>query len=137
MQRDNITYHENRKGQISLNHKPFINQFEHWLKHDLPNASNHMRVAFILHQKVEKIADHIQDFNSEHNKSEYIQWYPLDITESTFYTEKPVPRKKPILKCKCNINFKNKVLNFVNLSRLLRSEEIIDSGTDFVKQDVI
>ena len=45
MQRDNNARHQSRKGHISLNHKLFISQFEYWLKRDLPNASNHIRVT--------------------------------------------------------------------------------------------
>ena len=45
MQRDNNARHQSRKGHISLNQKLFISQFEYWLKRDLPNASNHVRVA--------------------------------------------------------------------------------------------
>ena len=35
MQRDNNARHQNRKGQISLNHKYFNSQFEHYLKHGI------------------------------------------------------------------------------------------------------
>ena len=45
MQGDNNAHHQNRKSQISLNHKLFISQFEYWLKHDLPIASNHINVV--------------------------------------------------------------------------------------------
>ena len=45
MQGDNDVHDRNRKSQIILNHKPFTNQFEYWLKHDLSNASNYVRVA--------------------------------------------------------------------------------------------
>lgn len=47
---DNNARHQNREGQISLNHKLFVSQFKHWLKHDLPNASNYLIVTsyFIL-----------------------------------------------------------------------------------------
>ena len=72
MQRDNNNArHQNRKGQISLNHK-LVSQFEHWLKHDLPNTSNHIRVALSSVKKVflkKKMADHIQDLISEHDNS--------------------------------------------------------------------
>ena len=75
MQRDNKARHRNRKGKVSLNHELLINQFEHWVKHDVPNASHHVRVALSSIKKVnlKKIADHLQDFISEHNNSEHIQ----------------------------------------------------------------
>lgn len=62
------------KGQSNVNDKLFINQFEHWVKHDLPNALDHIRVALssIKNMYLKKVADHIQDFISQHNNSEYI-----------------------------------------------------------------
>ena len=85
---------------------------------------------------MKKIADHIQNFISEYNNSEYIHWYliSLDIIESELFKEKPAPRKKSILKYKCNINFTNKALDFINVARILCSKEIIDSHPDFVEQ---
>ena len=72
MQRDNKAHHQNRKGQIRLKQKLFINQFERWLKQDWPNASNHIRLAlpFIKKVQLKKIVDYIQDFISKHNNSE-------------------------------------------------------------------
>ena len=128
MQRDNNARHQNRKGQIYFNQNLFINQLEHQLNHDLPNASNHVRVPLSSIKKVplEKIANHIQDFISEHNNSEYIQWYLIsrNIIECKLYTEKPVPKKK-------------QSLGFYIIARILHSKEIIDSCPNFVEQDDI
>lgn len=44
MRRDNNARHQIKKGQISLNHKFFVSQFKHWIKHDLLNASKHLIV---------------------------------------------------------------------------------------------
>ena len=75
MQRDNTALSQNINGQTSLTNKFFISPFKHWLKHDLPHASNHIRVALSSIKKVhlKKINDHIQDFIGEHNNSEDIQ----------------------------------------------------------------
>ena len=31
IERDNNSHDQNRKGQIKLSHKPFINEFQNWL----------------------------------------------------------------------------------------------------------
>ena len=61
MQKDDDPRHQNRTGQISFNHKNFLSQFEHWLKHDLPNVSNHIKVTLSSIKKVhlKKLVDHI------------------------------------------------------------------------------
>ena len=44
----------------------------------------------------------------------------LDI-ESKLFVEPVVARKHSLLKYRCNISFSNKALDFINLSKLLRS----------------
>ena len=85
---------------------------------------------------MKKIADHIQNFISEYNNSEYIQWYliSLDTIESELFKEKSAPRKKSILKYKYDINFTNKALDFIDVARMLCIKEIIDSHPDFIEQ---
>ena len=52
MEGANKAHHQNRKGQIRLNHKLFTNQFEHCLKQGWPNASNPIRAALSFIKKV-------------------------------------------------------------------------------------
>ena len=68
-QRDQICRHANRKGISILNYKQFIINLNNYLKDDLPNALNYIRVslASIKKRHLKEIADHINDFFNDQN----------------------------------------------------------------------
>ena len=53
------------------------------------------------------------------------------------FVRKQQLQKKSVPKYKCNVNFIYKALNFINTSRVLCSEEIIDSCLNIFEQDDI
>ena len=54
-----------------------------------------------------------------------------------FVRKHQLQKKKSIPKYKCNVNFIDKPLDFINTSRILCSKKIIDSCLDIFEQDDI
>ena len=62
-ERDQICRHVNGKGINILNYKQFITNLNNYLKDDLPNELNYIKVslASIKKRHLKQIADHIND----------------------------------------------------------------------------
>ena len=113
LQRDQTCRHDNRKGISILNHKEFIINLNNYLKDDLPNALNSIRVleASIKKRHLKQIVDVINDFlNDQNSQFFYNQWYlmVLDIIEAKLFKEPKEIIKKSIFKYRCNLTFKRK-----------------------------
>ena len=126
--------HFNRTGRVNLNYKLFVQQLQHWTMNDLPNASNNIRVALYSMKKkhLKLLADYINDFmNNNSSDFLYLAWYlmALDIIECKLFIEPPKITKRPNPKYRCNITFCNKALDFINLPKILRSNEVLQSGS--------
>ena len=83
-QRDQTCRHNNRKGISMLNCKQFIINLNNYLKDDLPNVLNYIRVslASIKKRHLKQTADHISDFLNDQN-SQFL--YNLDIIETELF----------------------------------------------------
>ena len=86
-QSDQTCRYDKRKGISILNFKQFIINLNNYLKDDLPNALNYIRVllATIKKRYLKQIADHINDFLNVRNSQLFCnQWYlmALDIIEN-------------------------------------------------------
>ena len=123
---------DNSKGISILNHKQFIINLNNYLKDDLRNALNFIRVllASIKKRHLKQITNHINDFLKDQNSQIfYNQWYlmALDIIETKLFNEPKEILKKSIPKYRCNSTFKSKAFYFINLSKILRSKEVCDN----------
>ena len=124
--------HTNRRGLIDFNYNAFLNSLDFWLTSDLPNAANKIRVSLACLKKkhLKSIAEYINDFLTD--KDDYfihLAWYlmALDIIEAKLFVEPSTVNKRSTPKYRCNISFSNKGLDFINLSKLLRSQIAISN----------
>ena len=81
-----------KKKYKYFKHKQFITNLNNYLKDDLPNALNYIRVslASIKKRHLKQIADHINDFlNDQNSQFFYNQQYlmALDIIETKLFKE--------------------------------------------------
>ena len=83
-QRDQTCKHDNRKGISILNYEQFIVNLNNYLKDDLADALNYIKVSL-------------------------------------------ASIKKHTPKYRRNLTFKSKAFDFINLSRILRSEDVCDN----------
>ena len=77
-QRDQACRHDNRKGISILNYKQCIINLNNYLRDDVPNALNVIKVslAFIKKRHLKHFADHINNFhNDQHSQIFYNQLY--------------------------------------------------------------
>ena len=121
-----------KKHNRNINFDIFIKQLEYWIKNDLPNAPNHIRVALSSMKKkhLKSVADYISDFLSQQDSSYlFSTWYSmaLDIIESKLFVEPVYSIKKTLPKYKLNMTFVNKALDYINLPSILRQPEIINN----------
>ena len=107
-QRDQTWRHVNRKGISILNYKQSIINLNNYMKDDLPNALNYIRVmlASIKKRHSKQIADHINDFlNDQNSQFFYNQWYLMDIIETKIFKKPKEIIKKSIPKYRRNLTF--------------------------------
>ena len=119
--------HVNRRGVIDFDYDAFLNSLNFWITSDLPNAANNIRISLASMKKrhLKSVAEYINDFlNDKDSDFLYLNWYlmALDIIESKLFIEPAIRKKRPIPKYRCNLSFSNKALDFINLSKLLRSQ---------------
>ena len=131
-QRHQTCRHVNRKGISILNYKQFIINLNNYLKDDLPNALNYIRVslASIKKRHLKQIADHTNDFfNDQNSEFFYNQWYlmALNVIETKLFKEPKKIIKISILKYRFNLTFKSKAFDFISLPKILRSKEVCDN----------
>ena len=123
-QRDQTYRHVSRKGIKILNYKQFITNLNNYLKDDLPDALNYIRVSLAsIKNHLKQIADHINDFlNDQSSQFFYNQWYlmTLDVIETKLFKEPKEVIKKSIPKYRFNLAFKGKAFDFINLPKILR-----------------
>ena len=122
-QRDQTWGQVNTKGTSVLNYKQFIINLNNFMKDDLPNVLNYIRVSLASVKKghLKQIADHINDFFNDQKSM------ALDIIETKLFKEPKEIIKKSILKYRCNLIFKSKIFDFINLPKILRSKEMCDN----------
>ena len=141
-QRNVLSRHSNRKGLINQDYKHFIANLNDWLINDLSNAPNRLRISFSTMKKkhLKIVADYINDFIADQDENFlHIQWYiiALDIIESKLYKPPPEIMKKSVPKYKVNVNFSSKALDFINLTRILRSKASQDHLPAYVSKNDI
>ena len=115
-----------------MNYKQFITNLNNYLKDDLLNALNYTRVwlASIKIRHLKQIAEHIYDFlNNQNSQFFFNQWYlmALDIIETKLFRKPKEIIEKFIPKYRCDLAFKSKPFNFINLPKILRSKEVCDN----------
>ena len=74
-QMDQTCRNLNRKGINILNYKQFITSINNYLKDDLPNALNYIRVSLASTKKrhLKQIADYINDFLNDQNSEFFLK----------------------------------------------------------------
>ena len=134
--------HANRRGINDFDYNAFLNNLEIWLTSDLPNTANNIRISLASLKKrhLKSTADFINDYlaNNDTNLL-YLPWYlmALDIIESKLFVEPVTTRKRSTPKYRCNVLFSNKALDFINLSKLLRSPESITNMPSLIEKSDI
>ena len=118
--------HLNRRGIDNIDYNAFLNNMDIWLTSDLPNAANKIRISLACMKKrhLKSVAEYINDYLSDKDSDFlHLTWYlmALDIIESKLFVEPTIYKKRPTPKYRCNLSFSNKALDFINLSKLLRS----------------
>ena len=81
-------------------------------------------LACLKKRHLKPIVDHINDFlNDQNSQFFYNQWYlmALDIIETKLFKEPKEIIKISIPKYRCNLTFKSKAFDFINLPEILRS----------------
>ena len=141
-QRDPRYRHNNRNGLQNINYETFVREIHQHVTTDLPNASNYIRISLssVNKKHSKRIADYINDFlNNNSSEFPYIQWYlmALDIIECKLFKEPKQTKKRSPPKYKCNITFSNKALDYINLPKILRSNEASSNlPSNFCESDI-
>ena len=132
-QRNQTWSQVSRKETSIINYKQFIIALNNYLRDDLPEALNYIRVSLASIMKkryLKQIADRINDFlNDQNSHFFYNQWYlmGLDIINTKLFKVPKKIIKKSIPKYRCNLIFKSKAFGFINLPKILRSKELCDN----------
>ena len=105
--RDQTWRHVNRKGTPIIIFNQCIINLNNYLKDDLPNALNYIRLllASIKKWHLKQVADHINDFLHDQNSQFlYNQWYlmALEIIETKLFKEPTEIVNKSTPKYRCN-----------------------------------
>ena len=116
------------KNTKLLDHDLFLTKFRHLLCNQLRSVAHFLRVSLFSMRKADlnKIAQRINEMLLEDECVLFNTWYrmALDIIETRIYKPPPEKKKKKIPKYKVTIPFVNKAMDFINLPKLLRSNEL-------------
>ena len=120
---------ENRNEKMSiLSCQEFFDKLDHLLQHDLHNSFNEIRKMLNLAKKkvLKEIAFHILERDTFTFYENRFQWYHyiLDIIDTKFLSP-PEIKKKTIRKNVVTIDFVNKGLDDIHVSKIFRSPEVI------------
>ena len=71
-QRDQTYRHDNSKGISILSYKQFILNLNNYLKDDLPNSLNYIRILLVKKKHLKQNAELINDFLNDQNSQFFI-----------------------------------------------------------------
>ena len=122
----------NRKGKSRLNHLEFLSKLDNILKENLKESLNFIRMSLYSMKKVElkHLGDHLNELLA--NKPydfPFVQLYSaaLDIIDCRIYKKPPPKPKRAPPSNILHINFRNKGIEMLNLSSILRSAEVANT----------
>ena len=106
----------------------FITELQNNLQHNLKNTINYIRftLSSMRKQQLKQVVERVNELITENPSSPYIQWYLsiIDTIDSKIYTPPEEKKKKKFSKNNCKINFVNKGIEMINISKILREPSL-------------
>ena len=121
-----------RKGAPSLNHQSFMDQLDSILNTNIKEAANFIRMSLSTMKKsqLKQLGDKINDLLlSNPLDFPYEQWYSmaLDTIDCRTFIQAPTKPKRPPLLNVLHVKFRNKGVEMVNISSILRDSEVLQT----------